>query len=134
MLSLRIKNMSISVPLNELGSQMEKYGMSAYLLTVNENITTHIANQTFSIVNSKLECPLSRSAERNITMHPKVSILWPAYEIDGYSMIIDGYCSRSQDSLIIEPISAVLHRPAQKKLDDDRTRAGNCVDVDSEEL
>jgi hypothetical protein len=126
--------MSISVQLDELGSQMERYGMSAYLLTVNENITTHIANQTFSIVNSKLECPLSRSAERNVALHPKVSILWPAYEIDGYSMIVDGYCSRSQDFLIIEPISAVLHRPAQKKLDDNRTREDNCVDVNSEEI
>ena len=126
--------MSISVQLNELGSQMERYGMSAYLLTVNENITTHIANQTFSIVNSKLECPLSRSAERNVALHPKVSILWPAYEIDGYSMIVDGYCSRSKDLLIIEPISAVLHRPAQNKLDDNRTREDNCVDADSEEV
>ena len=126
--------MSISVPLNELGSQIEKYGMSAYLLTVNENSTTHIANQTLSIVNSKLECPLSRSAERNITLHPKVSILWPAYEIDGYSMIVDGYCSRSQNLLIIEPVSAVLHRPAQNKLDDNRTREDNCVDADSEEV
>ena len=113
---------------------MEKYGMSAYLLTVNENITTHIANQTFSIVNSKLECPLSRSAERNVALHPKVSILWPAYEIDGYSMIVDGYCSRSQNLLIIEPVSAVLHRPAQNKLDDNRTREDNCVDADSEEV
>ena len=126
--------MSISVQLDELGSQMEKYGMSAYLLTVNENITTHIANQTFSIVNSKLECPLSRSAERNVALHPKVSILWPAYEIDGYSMIVDGYCSRSQNLLIIEPVSAVLHRPAQNKLDDNRTREDNCVDADSEEV
>ncbi|MFQ3316463.1 MAG: hypothetical protein ACI91U_001976 [Candidatus Poriferisodalaceae bacterium] len=126
--------MSISVQLDELGSQMERYGMSAYLLTVNENITTHIANQTFSIVNSKLECPLSRSAERNVALHPKVSILWPAYEIDGYSMIVDGYCSRSQNLLIIEPVSAVLHRPAQNKLDDNRTREDNCVDADSEEV
>jgi hypothetical protein len=126
--------MSISVQLDELGSQMERYGMSAYLLTVNENITTHIANQTFSIVNSKLECPLSRSAERNVALHPKVSILWPAYEIDGYSMIVDGYCSRSQNLLIIEPVSAVLHRPAQNKLDDNCTREDNCVDADSEEV
>jgi hypothetical protein len=132
-LSRRIINMSISVPLNELGSQMERYGMSAYLLTVNENSTTHIANQTFRIVNSKLECPLSRSAEQNITLHPKVSILWPSYELDGYSMIVDGYCSRSQDLLIIEPVSAVLHRPADKKLADDCTREDSGVDVDSEE-
>ena len=134
MLLRRIRNMSISVQVNELGSQMEKYGMSAYLLTVNENSTTHIANQTFSIVNSKLECPLSRSAERNVRLHPKVSILWPAYEVDGYSMIVDGYCSRSQDLLIIEPISAVLHRPSPKKIDDSRRREGNCVDVNSKEV
>ncbi len=134
MLLRRIRNMSISVQVNELRSQMEKYGMSAYLLTVNENSTTHITNQTFSIVNSKLECHLSRSAERNVRLHPKVSILWPAYEADGYSMIVDGYCSRSQDLLIIEPISAVLHRPSQKKIDDGRHREGNCVDVNSEEV
>lgn len=132
MLSRSIRNMSISVQVNELGSQIEKYGMSAYLLTINENSTTHVANQTFSIVNSKLECPLSRSAERNIRLHPKVSILWPAYEVDGYSMIVDGYCSRSQDLLIIEPISAVLHRPAQKKMDDGHQCEGDCVDADSE--
>ena len=96
--------MSIPVEPDQLEAELERYGYSAFLLTVRDDETTHVAHMTFRFDQGNLRCPTSRSAARNIEQRPRVVVLWPPREPDGYSMIVDALC--------VTPTSGVLHRPA----------------------
>ncbi len=104
--------MSIPVDVAQLGDELERFGPSAYVLTVRDDATPHVAHVTFSLVDGELRCPASRTAARNVADRPIMSVLWPPYEDGGYSMIIDGEARTDGDELVVRPTSGVLHRPA----------------------
>ncbi|MED5173998.1 MAG: pyridoxamine 5'-phosphate oxidase family protein [Actinomycetota bacterium] len=104
--------MSIPVDPNQLETELERFGRSAFLLTVCDDQTSHVAHMTLSSEEGILRCPVSRTAARNVAHRPKVVLLWPPWEPDGYSMIVDADCSVEDEELCITPTSGVLHRPA----------------------
>lgn len=108
--------MSIPVEPGDIGNQMEQFGTAAYVLTVRENATPHIAHLDMRLDGDVLRCGASRSAAANVVSRPNISVLWPPYEPGGYSMIVDVE-ARTVDGadgleLELRPISGVLHRPA----------------------
>ncbi len=112
-------DMSIEVDVSKLGVELERFGAQAYLLSVKDDATAHIAHLTFSLADGQLRCGASRTAAANVAERPRVSVLWPPYEPGGYSMIVDGDCQLSSgsapdggDELVVAPVTAVLHRPA----------------------
>ncbi len=108
--------MSIPVEPADIGKQMEQFGTAAYVLTVRDDATPHIAHLDMRLDGSVLRCGASRSAAANVAQRPTISLLWPPFEPGGYSMIVDAE-ARTVDSadgleLELRPSSGVLHRPA----------------------
>ncbi len=108
--------MSIPVEPADIGKQMEQFGTAAYVLTVRDDATPHIAHLDLRLDGDVLRCGASRSAAANVAQRPTISLLWPPYEPGGYSMIVDAE-ARTVDGidgleLEMRPTSGVLHRPA----------------------
>ena len=104
--------MSIPVDPSQLETELVQFGYSAFLLTVRDDQTSHVAHMTFRFKNDNIYCPISKTAARNVEKRSKVVVLWPPYETDGYSMILDAECVLEGDELTITPKSSVLHSPA----------------------
>ena len=108
--------MSIPVEPTDIGKQMEQFGTAAYVLTVRDDATPHIAHLDMRLDGDVLRCGASRSAAANVAQRPTISLLWPPYEPGGYSMIVDAEARTvdGDDGLELElrPTSGVLHRPA----------------------
>jgi hypothetical protein len=107
-----IAAMSIPVAVDQIAAELERFGHSAYVLTVRDDATPHVAHVTFALVDGVLRCPASRTAARNVADRPTMSVLWPPYESGGYSMIVDGEAHSDGDELVVVPTNGVLHRPA----------------------
>lgn len=108
--------MSIPVEPADIGKQMEQFGTAAYVLTVRDDATPHIAHLDMRLDGDVLRCGASRSAAANVAQRPTISLLWPPFEPGGYSMIVDAE-ARTVDGtdgleLELRPTSGVLHRPA----------------------
>ena len=108
--------MSIPVEPAGIGDQMEQFGTTAYVLTVRDDATPHIAHLDMRLDGDVLRCGASRSAASNVAQRPNISVLWPPHEPGGYSMIVDA-AARTVDGaegleLELRPTSGVLHRPA----------------------
>lgn len=108
--------MSIPVAPGDIGKQMEQFGNAAYVLTVRDDATPHIAHLAMRLDGDVLRCGASRSAAANVAQRPTISLLWPPFEPGGYSMIVDAE-ARTVDvadglELELRPMSGVLHRPA----------------------
>jgi len=52
-----------------------------------------------------------RTAE-NIAARPNVALVFPPAAADGYSLIVDGEVSVDDRTVMLRPVSAVMHRPA----------------------
>jgi hypothetical protein len=57
--------------------------------------------------------------------------LWPAIEDGGFSLIVDGSASVSDERIVIRPVSAVLHRSLAASAD--REAGSECRPVLSPE-
>lgn len=114
--------MSIPVDVSQLAAELERFGAAAYVLTVRDDATPHVAHVTFTLVDGALRCAASRTAARNVVDRPTISLLWPPHEPGGYSMIVDGQCVSDGDELVVTPTSGVLHRPAPAP----EGQAGDC--------
>ena len=119
--------MSIPVDPNQLETELERFGHSAFLLTVRDNETSHVAHMTFRFENDSIYCPISKTAASNIENRPKVVVLWPPYETDGYSMIIDADCTITGEELKVTPTSGVLHRPAPTETPNEVDCGSDCA-------
>ncbi len=54
-----------------------------------------------------------RTAQANCRMRPAVTVLFPAVEEGGHSLIVDGEARVDEDDfVVISVVGAVLHRPA----------------------
>ena len=76
--------MSIPVDPSQLETELVQFGYSAFLLTVRDDQTSHVAHMTFRFENDNIYCPISNTAARNVEKRSKVVVLWPPYEKDGY--------------------------------------------------
>ena len=123
--------MSIPVDPTKLGEELEKFGHSAFLLTVSDDDTSHVAHMTFRLQQGDLYCPISKTAARNIEARPNVVVLWPPYEPNGYSMIVDAECRLQGEELMVIPTSGVLHRPAAPEAPGELDCGNDCAPLGS---
>ena len=119
--------MSIPVAPNQLEPELERFGHSAFLLTVSDNETSHVAHMAFRFENGSIYCPISKTAARNIENRPRVVVLWPPYETDGYSMIVDADCVIAGEELKVTPTSGALHRPAAPETPNEIDCGSDCA-------
>ena len=111
-----VLGMSIPVAPADIGLQMESFGAEAYLVTVRDDATPHVAHLVMRLDGEVLRCAASRSAAANVAERPNISVLWPPHEPGGYSMIVDAVARKINaedgEELELRPTSGVLHRPA----------------------
>jgi hypothetical protein len=104
--------MSIEVKAGELSEMLARFPF-LYLLTVGAQPRPHISALTARVIDGVVVVSGAgaRSHDR-IATNPLVTLLAPPYEPGGYSLIIDGTARPGEDTILVSPTHAVLHRPA----------------------
>lgn len=108
--------MSIPVAVDELGEALERFG-AAFLMTTDPaaaparvkvvSVRPVLADDGALVVDAP-----GRGSLANAGANPVVTLLWPSVEADGMSLIVDGDAEVRDESLVVRPTGAVLHKPA----------------------
>jgi hypothetical protein len=101
---------TVPVRLDQLRSEAAKYGDAPYLLTVSDDGRPHAVSVRVSWAENELRLPGGTRSLANASARPEVSLLWPAFEDGGFSLIVDGSAQVDDGQIAIRPVSAVLHR------------------------
>jgi hypothetical protein len=111
--------MSIPVALTDLGSALDRYGDAAYVLTSGDDGRPHVAHVRVARDGDALVVSVGRRSRANVVARPLVSLLWPAVDADGFSLIVDATAGApstrgepDDEPVRLTPTHAVLHRPA----------------------
>jgi hypothetical protein len=102
--------MTVPVGLDQLRAEAAKYGDTPYLLTMSDDGRPHAVSVRVSWDLAELKLPGGSRSRSNASARPDVTLLWPAVEDGGFSLIVDGSASVEADEMVIRPVSAVLHR------------------------
>lgn len=101
--------MSVKVELDQLPAALADFTF-AYLITVGDDHRPHIVAIEAAYSDGVFEISeSSNSAQRNVTAHPAVTLVWPPSEPDGLTLLVDGDAEPGTP-LRITATSAVLHR------------------------
>ena len=110
--------MSIPVALDELRAAIGKTDRSPFLLTVSDDGRPHSVAVDAKWRDDELELPVGDRSLANAGARPLVTLLWPARDVGGYTLIVDADVTATRgtgegDNLVrVRPTRAVLHRPA----------------------
>ena len=104
--------MSISVGLDELAARIAERRGSAYIVTVGDNGSAHVASVRPEWQGDLLTIASGRTSRANVAVHPAITLLWPGDADDEYALLVDGLADATPDGLTVHPASAVLHRRA----------------------
>ena len=118
---------TVPVGLEQLCSEAAKYGDAPYLLTVSDDGRPHAVSVRVSWERGNLELSGGTRSRSNASIRPDVTLLWPAIEDGGFSLIVDGSASVSGEQIVIRPASAVLHRSLAAS--PDRAAGSECKPV-----
>ncbi|HWJ80713.1 MAG TPA: pyridoxamine 5'-phosphate oxidase [Nocardioides sp.] len=103
--------MSIPVPVGDLKAALADFG-SGYLLTTTEG-RVKVVTIDPEHDGSGLRIPgPGRGTLANVGANPTVTLVFPPRQTHGYSLIVDGTARADGEDVVVEPASAVLHRPA----------------------
>lgn len=104
--------MSIPVPRESLEAVMATYG-SALLITLPEGTWPRVLTVDPQMDgDSVLITSLHPMFPPIMEAESRVTVAWPATQRHGYTLILDGHATPSDDSVRITLDHAVLHRPA----------------------
>ncbi|HZQ86449.1 MAG TPA: pyridoxamine 5'-phosphate oxidase family protein [Acidimicrobiales bacterium] len=105
--------MSVPVALEELRDQINRFGAYPYLVTVSDDGRPHTVGVDVAWDGDQLVAGAGRRTAANVTDRPLVTLLWPPYEADGYTLIVDGDAALLADAeeITVTPTRAVLHKP-----------------------
>jgi hypothetical protein len=103
-------SMTVPVGLEQLRAEAAKYGDAPYLLTVSDDGRAHAVSVRVRWQEGKLELSGGTRSRSNASARPAVTLLWPAIEAGGFSLIVDGSAAVVGEQIVIRPESAVLHR------------------------
>lgn len=111
-----VADVSIKVDIDELGPELERYGTAAFVLSSSGEGRPHVIELRVKLVDGKLVGSPGRSCARNVQARPELSVLWPAFEAGGLSLIVDGTGEITTEGdtsvLTVTPSGGVLHRAA----------------------
>ncbi len=116
--------MSVPVALSELAKVLENYRF-AYLLTTSDDGRPHVLAVTPGVEGANLGIGgVGRRTAHNISARSDVTLLWPPSDVDEYSLIVDGRAALEGTRTSVQPVRAVLHRPAPGP---EPAEAGSCT-------
>jgi hypothetical protein len=106
--------MSVSVPLNELAQQIERFGRHPYLVTVATDGRPRAASVSVSWQRGALVVDAGRRSTENVGANAAVALLWPASRAGDHALIVDGRGVAGDGPpatrvIVVEPSTAVLH-------------------------
>jgi hypothetical protein len=104
--------MSIAVAVADLPEVTARYGGAAFLLTGGDDGRPRISHVRIGFADGGIVVPAGRSSRTNAAVRPLVTLLFPPYEVGGYSLIVDGAATVRADDVLVVPTNAVQHRPA----------------------
>ena len=108
--------MSIRVEMADLPGEIVARG-PGFLLSSIMDSRPHAAHLNFEVAAAEgqvqLRTAAGNTARSNCRQRPAVTVLWPAVEESGYSLIVDGEARVDDENhVIVVATGAVLHRPA----------------------
>ncbi len=104
------------MPIEEVPMQLEKYGLTPFLLTTRADGRPHPSSVSISWREGEATVAAGRGAIANISTHDNVVLLFAPLDGVGHSMLIDGHArtheANGETVMLVRAISAVLHRQA----------------------
>ena len=122
--------MSVAVSLGALGGQVEQFGAWPYVLTVGDDGRPHAVSVEMAWDGAVFRLGAGRRTVANALARPAaVTLLWPPFEPGGYSLIVDGSASSDEETLIVTPTAAILHRTGPPRPDSPPGCGSDCVRI-----
>ncbi len=118
--------MSVPIEIDSLRAEVAGEGASAFLVTVGEAQAPHVVSVLVSWEGDRLVVGSGRSTARNVASRPAVTLLWPASEDDGLSLLVDGEAEVRGEQVLIRPTFAIRHRSVT---DPDGARRSDCAEL-----
>ena len=119
--------MTVPVGLDQLRFEAAKYGDTPYLLTVSDDGRPHAVSVRVAWEANLISFVGGTRSRANASRRPDVTLLWPAIEDGGYSLIVDGSAEVSAAQVTISPIAAMLHRTLAAS--NERAASSECKSV-----
>lgn len=110
--------MSIAVELAELRAAIDDTDRAPFFLTVSDDGRPHSVAVAATWRDDELEVPVGNRTLANAAARPLVSLVWPARDPAGYTLIVDADViatsgtGAGDNAVRVRPTRAVLHRPA----------------------
>lgn len=113
-----------------IAEAIAQYGRDAYLLTIARD-GPHTSFVSIDLSDNIVSCFIGKSAARNISDEPNVSLFWPPKHAGGYALVVNGHASGRRESggnmkAEIVLTKSVLHRPGAKPADSDGPCSSDC--------
>lgn len=104
--------MSIPVKVDDLARTLEQFG-AGYLLTNHEG-RNKVSTVEPTVVGDAvvIEGP-GRGATSNLAHNPHCTLVFPPAEPHGFTLIVDGTATVTDEMLTMRPATGVLHRPSR---------------------
>ncbi|GAA1476578.1 hypothetical protein GCM10009623_10240 [Nocardioides aestuarii] len=103
--------MSIPVEISALDDALADRG-PGYLLTAGADGRVKAVTVEPTLADGVLRCQPSRGSAGNLAANPTATLLFPPPVARGYTLLVDGTATASDDDIVFTPATAVLHRPA----------------------
>jgi len=121
--------MSIPVELTSLAGALARYRF-AYLMTGSAEGAPHAVAVQAALQGGELVVDgVGRRTHANALERPAVALVWPPADEGGYSLIVDGRARAAGGQLRIQPLRAVLHRPAPPRAPAGEGCGSDCVEL-----
>jgi hypothetical protein len=122
--------MSVAVGLDRLREELDRLGSHAFALTVSDDGSPHAVAVSVSWDDGALAASVGSRTAANARARPAVSLLWPAPDAEGFSLIVDGTADAPAGDhggrLVLHPSKAVLHRA---RVESDGSTTSDCETV-----
>lgn len=101
--------MSIVVDLDKLADAVARHATAFLLVSADER--PHVGEVEVRVRDGVVAIARpGRTSTAVVAERPKVTLLLPPYEPDGYTLLIDGTAEVVDDEMLLTPSHAVLHR------------------------
>lgn len=103
--------MSIPVDVRDLRTALDDFGSGYLLTTADGRVKVVTVDPVHDDAGVSIATP-GRGTLANVAGNPAVTLVFPPREPRGYTLLVDGTATCRGEDVLVEPASAVLHRPA----------------------